>query len=83
MNCGILEAYKNKDMAKAKKLQHKALEYLKIFNKHGGNIAVTRAFLILLGLDVGPPRLPNKALSDTDMQSLKNDLQKAGFFNSK
>ncbi|XP_028412238.1 N-acetylneuraminate lyase-like [Dendronephthya gigantea] len=83
LNVAIMEAYKNQDMAEAMKLQHKALEYLWIFNKHGGNIAVTRAFLILLGLDVGPPRLPNKPLSDTDLQSLKNDLQNAGFFDSK
>jgi dihydrodipicolinate synthase/N-acetylneuraminate lyase len=51
--------------------------------KYGGNIAVTRAFLILLGLDVGPPRLPIMPLNNEELKSLKTDLQNAGFFDSK
>ncbi len=70
-------------MDQARKLQVEAHKYLKIFHKYGGNIAVTRAFLILLGLDVGPPRLPNKPLNDKELNLLKNDLQNAGFFDSK
>ena len=83
LNCSIVEAYNKNDMDQARKLQVEAHKYLKIFMKYGGNAtAVTRAFLILLGLDVGPPRLPNMALSNEEINSLKTDLQNAGFFES-
>jgi N-acetylneuraminate lyase len=83
VNCSILEAYNKQDMDQARILQLEAHKYLKIFMKYGGNIAVTRAFLILLGLDVGPPRLPIMPLSNEELKSLKTDLQNAGFFDSK
>ncbi|CAB4029543.1 N-acetylneuraminate lyase [Paramuricea clavata] len=83
VNCSILEAYNKQDMDQARKFQLEAHKYLKIFMKYGGNIAVTRAFLILLGLDVGPPRLPIMPLSNEELKSLKTDLQNAGFFDSK
>ena len=69
-------------MELAKKLQLEAHKYLKIFMKYGGNIAVTRAFMILLGVDVGPPQLPIMPLSDKEMMLLKTELENAGFFDS-
>ncbi|CAB4029546.1 N-acetylneuraminate lyase [Paramuricea clavata] len=84
VNCSIVEAYNKQDMDLARKLQLEAHQYLKIFMKYGGNAAaVTRAFFILLGLDVGPPRLPNKPLTNEELKLLKIDLQNAGFFDSK
>ena len=38
--------------------------------------------MILLGVDVGPPRLPIMPLSDKEMMSLKTELENAGFFDS-
>jgi dihydrodipicolinate synthase/N-acetylneuraminate lyase len=70
-------------MDQARKLQVEAHKYLKIFHKYGGNVAVARAFLILLGLDVGPPRLPDVPLNKEELNLLKTDLQNAGFFDSK
>ena len=84
LNCSIVEAYNKNDMGQARKLQVEAHKYLKIFMKYGGNVAaVTRAFLILLGVDVGPPRLPNMPLNNKELNSLKTDLQNAGFFDNK
>ena len=84
VNCSIVEAYKKNDMDQARKLQVEAHKYLKIFMKYGGNPAVvTRAFLIMLGVDVGPPRLPNMPLNNEELNSLKTDLQNAGFFDNK
>ena len=77
-----MEAYKNNDMKLAKKLQLEAHKYLNIFKKYGGNIAATKAFMILIGVEVGPPRLPNMPLSNEEMMSLKTDLENAGFFDS-
>jgi dihydrodipicolinate synthase/N-acetylneuraminate lyase len=70
-------------MDQARKLQLEVHQYWKIFMKYGGNAAaVTRAFLILRGLDVGPPRLPNMPLNNEELKLLKIDLQNAGFFDS-
>ena len=34
----------------------------------------------LLGVDVGPPRLPNGALSDAQTRQLRGELEDLGFF---
>jgi dihydrodipicolinate synthase/N-acetylneuraminate lyase len=83
VNCSLVDAYNKQDMDQARILQLEAHQYLKIFMKYGGNAAaVTRAFLILLGLDVGPPRLPNMPLNSEELKLLKIDLQNAGFFDN-
>jgi N-acetylneuraminate lyase len=36
--------------------------------------------MTILGVDVGPARLPISSLSSSQMESLRSDLQKLGFF---
>ena len=70
-------------MAQARKLQLEAQKYSKILMKYDSFVAATRAIMIMKGLDVGPPRLPHAPLSEKEFQSLKNELENAGFFDSK
>ena len=45
-----------------------------------GFMAAAKATMGMLGIDVGPPRLPNKRLAAEQITALRSDLEKLGFF---
>jgi N-acetylneuraminate lyase len=45
-----------------------------------GFMAAAKATMGMLGVDVGPPRLPIKRLAPQQIAALRSDLEKLGFF---
>ena len=45
-----------------------------------GYMGAAKAVMAMLGVDVGPARLPNGNLTATETAALKKDLAKLGFF---
>ncbi len=75
----IIEAFKRGDLTAARADQLRAMDFIAVLERHGG-LAAGKTVMKLIGLDCGPVRLPLRALSDHDEQSLRDGLQKIGFF---
>lgn len=74
----ILELFENGNMAEAKKLQLKAIQFVEILNSKGGFNGVGKGFMKLLGIDCGPSRFPHTTLSDEEYQVIKTELDDIG-----
>uniref|UniRef100_K1PRE8 Uncharacterized protein n=2 Tax=Magallana gigas TaxID=29159 RepID=K1PRE8_MAGGI len=46
----------------------------------GGNVAALKYFMPLVGLDLGPPREPMKAMNENEARQFKKDVEDLGFF---
>jgi N-acetylneuraminate lyase len=77
---GIVEAFNNGDMVKAKELQNRSQEFINILVKYGGNLIAGKRIMKFIGLDCGPNRLPLRSLSEAREIEMKAELQKIGFF---
>lgn len=75
----IIVAFETGDLATAKHLQGKAAQMVRVLVAHGGNPAI-KAMMGLIGVDCGGTRLPQKALSKVQIDALKADMTKIGFF---
>lgn len=76
---GILKAMEEGDMQKARELQMKSIEIVKIIIKYGGGVRGGKAIMNLIGIECGQCRLPISPVSDEEYDMLKNDLSKIGF----
>lgn len=76
---GILKAMVEGDMQKARELQMKSIEIVKIIIKYGGGVRGGKAIMNLIGIECGQCRLPISPVSDEEYDMLKNDLYKIGF----
>ncbi len=76
----IIEAYGKGDMAKARKMQLKSIEIIKLLIKGGNSMGVGKAMMKLCGIDLGGCALPNKQIADSHFKQLEKDLKDAGFF---
>ncbi len=76
----VIAAFDQGDMQTAKALQGKAAQMVRVLVEHGGNSAI-KAMMGLIGADCGGTRLPQKALSKTQVEALKTDMTEIGFFN--
>jgi N-acetylneuraminate lyase len=75
----ILAAFAAGDMPAAQRLQAHAVEMVGVLVRHGGNAAI-KGMMAFLGLDCGPVRLPQVALTTEQQQRLRQDLDAIGFF---
>ncbi len=75
----IIRAFENNDMDKARDLQSHAVAMVRVFYKYRGQAAI-KATMKLIGLDCGPSRLPHKSLTLNEIDSLRQELQRIGFF---
>lgn len=78
---GIIEAMKKGDMETARQLQQQSIEVVKVIIKYGGGVRGGKAIMNLIGIECGQCRLPITPFSDEEYTSLKEDLEKIGFFN--
>ncbi len=76
----IIEAFGKGDMARARKMQLKSIEIIKILAKTGNSMGVGKAMMKLCGLDLGGCAMPNKQISDSEFKQLEKELADAGFF---
>jgi N-acetylneuraminate lyase len=78
---GIYQAMRSGDIDRAKQLQWKANEVVRVlFRFNGGQVATERAIMELIGLDMGDPRPPKVPFPDDQVQPLRQALEAAGFF---
>lgn len=76
---GILDAFRKGNIQRARELQMKSIEIVKIIIKYGGGVRGGKAIMNLIGIDCGPCRLPIPTISKDEYDMLKNDLLKVGF----
>ncbi len=79
----IIEAFNRGDINEAKRLQGLSVKMIQPLDKHGSpnsNAPSLKAMMKLVGLDCGPMRLPQVALSPEKVDALRRDMEEIGFF---
>lgn len=76
---GIFKAMEEGDIQKARGLQMKSIEVVKIVIKYGGGVRGGKAIMNLMGIECGPCRLPISPVSQEEYKRLKKDLVEIGF----
>ncbi|MCX8155215.1 MAG: dihydrodipicolinate synthase family protein [Verrucomicrobiae bacterium] len=75
----LLRAFEQGDWETARLEQFRAVQLIELLARHGF-LAATKAVLGMLGVDVGQVRLPLRALSEAQIQSLRRELEGLGFW---
>jgi len=75
----VMEFYANNKPAEARALQYRLVQMVRAFVKYPP-IPAQKAIMQLLGIDLGPCRLPLEALSENQRRMLENELKEDGFF---
>lgn len=75
----LVEAFNRGDMEKARALQLKSVELVRIIVKYGG-LRAQKAIMQLAGIDCGPVRLPLRPLSGQELRAMEKGLRELGFF---
>ena len=78
----LIEAFNNNDLKKARQLQQKAIDMIRLLGKYGG-ISVGKSYMKLVYMDCGEFRLPVKNMSAEQFESFKLDVAQLGFENFK
>lgn len=76
----IINSFNSGQIEKAHQLQYNAMNFVKILSRYGFHRA-SKATLGILGLDLGPVRLPQQSLTVTEIGSLETDLKQSGILN--
>jgi len=79
----IIAAYKQGDCEEAKRLQGLSVQMVQVTNKYGSplsNANSQKAMMKLIGLDCGPMRLPQLALSAETLELMRKEMEAIGFF---
>lgn len=75
----LMSAFAAGDLATARVEQYRSVELVEVLARFGF-IAATKAVMGMLGVDVGPARLPNAALTADQRSRLRGELERLGFF---
>jgi N-acetylneuraminate lyase len=75
----IINAYDAGDIESARKLQLCSVELVRVLLAHGLHPSI-KAVMGMLGIDVGPCRLPMGRLDEEQKTELRSDLEAIGFF---
>lgn len=77
---GIQEAWAKGDIEKARELQNYAQAVINVICDFRGNITAGKRIMKLIGLDLGPNRIPFRSLDPSEEQMLKKELEEIDFF---
>lgn len=77
---GILEAWKAGDLEKARELQNFSQEVINVICHYRGNIVAGKRIMKLIGLDLGPNRVPFQNMTDEEETRMKQELEAIHFF---
>lgn len=77
---GILEAWEQGDLEKARELQNFAQDVIDVICHFRGNIVGGKRIMKLIGLDLGPNRTPFQNITDEEEAALRAELESIGFF---
>lgn len=75
----IMAAFAQGDLATARQEQLRSVRLVESLSQYG-YMAAAKATMGFLGVDVGPPRLPNMSLSAGRQAELREGLERLGFF---
>jgi len=75
----LIKAFEAGDFETARKEQFRSVQFISALVTRGF-MGSAKAVMQMLGVDVGPPRLPNTALSPEQKAALRKDLETIGFF---
>ncbi len=75
----LLKAFAAGDLAAAREEQFRSVQLIKLLSGHGF-MGAAKATMTLLGVDVGPARLPNASLTSEEIRRLGGELEAIGFF---
>ena len=78
---GIIEAWKNGDIEKARELQNFSQEVINVICHFRGNIVGGKRIMKLIGLDLGKNRTPFQNMTDEEEARMKAELEAIDFFN--
>lgn len=76
----LIAAFARGDLAAARTEQHRSTQLIALLARHG-YMGAAKAVMKMLGVDVGPARLPNGNLSTEQVATLRSELEQLGFFN--
>lgn len=77
---GIIEAWEKGDIATARERQNFSQEVINVICRYRGNIVGGKRIMKLIGLDLGPNRVPFRNMTDQEEASMKAELEEIGFF---
>ena len=77
---GILKAWEKGDLEKARQLQDFAQDVIDVICNFRGNIVGGKRIMKLIGLDLGPNRVPFMSVTDEEEQELRRQLEAIDFF---
>ncbi len=77
---GILEAWKKGNLEKARQLQDFAQDVIDVICNFRGNIVGGKRIMKLIGLDLGPNRVPFMSVTKEEEQELRRQLEAIDFF---
>lgn len=77
---GIIDAWKAGDLEKARELQNFSQEVINVICNFRGNIVGGKRIMKLIGLDLGPNRVPFRTITDEEEVELKKQLEAIHFF---
>lgn len=74
----IISSYRNGNEEKANKLQEKAVFFVETLDKISGFNGAGKSFMRLFGLDMGPSRFPHSTLTNLQLNTVIQALEKRG-----
>ncbi len=75
----LRDAVERGDLTAARAAQHRSTQMIALLARRG-YLGAAKATMTLLGVDVGPARLPNATLTAAQARILKRELEQLGFF---
>jgi N-acetylneuraminate lyase len=75
----IIAAFAQGNLDVAREAQHRSVRLILLLARHG-YLGASKATMKLLGVDVGPARLPIASLDAKQEQALRGELEALGFF---
>ncbi len=76
---GLIAAFECGDLAAARDAQHRSTRLIALLARYG-YMGSAKATMAMLGVPVGPARLPNTSLDATQTKLLRGELEALGFF---
>ena len=77
---GIQKAWAEGDIAAAREKQNFSQEVINVICHYRGNIVAGKRIMKLIGLDLGPNRVPFRNMTDAEEAAMKQELEAIGFF---
>ena len=75
----VIAAFERGDLKAARDAQFQSVQLIALLASRG-YMGAAKATMKMLGVDVGPARLPNGSLTGEQQATLRGDLEKLGFF---